>query len=89
MMVEALQTQAMMQAIISPQSAEKAAKAYLEAALPMDPMIAELKAWRKKQALKEFHAMGPIPINQSNFGHTVKPPTTSFRQAKPKVKKNA
>lgn len=66
--VSALQAKALITAAVNPEKAADAAKAYLEIALPTDPLEAQAKDLLKEETLAALGKLGPISLSNIRVG---------------------
>lgn len=71
MEIEALQTKAILMALVNPEQAETAARDYFEMIMPVSEAEERRKAWVQEQQLKDIEQMGPIPLSQVTFGQSL------------------
>ena len=62
LVVTALQAKAMLVAMVNPNEAANAAKAYLDVAVPTDPMETQQRDLLKEATLDAIGRMGPIAL---------------------------
>ena len=68
MEVEALQTKAILMALVNPEKAEKAAQDYFAVIMPVSDAEERRREWLQEQQLKAIEQMGPIPLSEVSFG---------------------
>jgi len=71
MSVEALQTKALLTALVNPEKADEAARAYFELVVPVSDEDRKREEWRREAELREVEEMDPIPISQFEFGKPI------------------
>jgi hypothetical protein len=64
----ALQAQALIQAVVNPEKAADAAKAYFTIAMPVDQSAEQRKVLARELLVEEISKMAPISLSDVKFG---------------------